>query len=216
MDNLARKLDNDPVFQDVGTVMAVTGASFALRASFGKVDARRAVSCLIEPREGDRVLFGGNRREGHYILAILARQEGAGAAVCIDGNLELRLPNGRFVVAAQEGVEVVSTKDVSVVSGAVHVNAAEGNVGVERLTFFGSLVRAEIETVKLLADRVDSVVERLSQRLKRSFRSVEESDQVRASHIDYTAKKTMSLHAGNALVTAEELVKLDGEQIHVG
>jgi hypothetical protein len=30
------------------------------------------------------------------------------------------------------------------------------------------------------------------------------------------AKETMNLHAANALVTAEELVKVDGEQIHLG
>ncbi len=45
---------------------------------------------------------------------------------------------------------------------------------------------------------------------------MEELDQVKAEHIDYAASASMSLHAQNALVTAEELVKVDGEQIHVG
>ena len=47
-------------------------------------------------------------------------------------------------------------------------------------------------------------------------RTVEELDHVRAEQIDYAAKKTMSLHGDNAIVTANELVKVDGEQIHVG
>ena len=50
--------------------------------------------------------------------------------------------------------------------------------------------------------------------MKRSYRAVEETDQLRAGQIDYVAKETLSLHGENALLTAEELVKVDGEQIH--
>jgi hypothetical protein len=77
-------------------------------------------------------------------------------------------------------------------------------------------VRAQIDKLKLFAEHVDSVAERVAARVRRSYRTVEECDQVRAERIDYVAKGTMTLHAENALLTAEELVKLDGEQIHVG
>ncbi len=120
------------------------------------------------------------------------------------------------MVAAQEGVELVSGSDVSVAAGKLRVNAADGDVVLTRLTFLGTFVRAEIEKVKLFAEHLDSVVDRVAQRVKRSYRSVEESDQVRAARVDYTARETMSLHGENALLTAESLVKIDGEQIHVG
>lgn len=216
MDNLARKYDPDPVIQDVGTVTSGEGPTFSVRTALGILAAERAVSCLVEPRRGDRVLYGGSRREGFYILAILTRADGAAVALSAEGDLQIHLSNGRFVVAAQKGVELISPMDVSAVAGTVHVNAGEGKVSVESLSFFGSLFRAEIESIKLLAERVDSTVDRVTQRLKRSFRAIEESDQVRAAHIDYEAKNTMSLHAANAIVSAESLVKVDGEQIHVG
>jgi Protein of unknown function (DUF3540) len=50
----------------------------------------------------------------------------------------------------------------------------------------------------------------------RSLRTVEAMDQLRAGQIDHVAQGTLNLHGENAVVTAEELVKLDGEQIHVG
>jgi hypothetical protein len=105
---------------------------------------------------------------------------------------------------------------VSLVGKRLEVNAAEGSVVVQRLAFLGDAVRAEIDRIKLLATSVDSVLERLTQRVKRAYRTVEETDQLRAERIDYTADKTMSLHAENALVTADELVKMDAEQIHLG
>ena len=68
----------------------------------------------------------------------------------------------------------------------------------------------------LVTETLDSVLDRFSQRVKRSYRTVEETDQLKAERIDYTASSTMSLHGENALVTAEQLVKVDGEQIHLG
>ena len=47
-------------------------------------------------------------------------------------------------------------------------------------------------------------------------RTVEGLDQVKAEQIDYAAQKTASMRGENTLVTAEELVKVDGAQIHVG
>jgi hypothetical protein len=96
------------------------------------------------------------------------------------------------------------------------VNAVEGSVVLQGLSFLGDVVRAEVDRVKLVAQTFDSVLERLTQKVQRSYRTVTETDQLRAERIDYTADKVMSLHAEHALVSADELVKVDAEQIHLG
>jgi hypothetical protein len=68
----------------------------------------------------------------------------------------------------------------------------------------------------VVADSCDSVFDRLLQRVKRSYRFVEEHDQVRAAQIDYVAQNNASLRGENTLITAKDLVKVDGEQIHLG
>jgi hypothetical protein len=150
------------------------------------------------------------------VLSVLEREEGAPGNIVADGDLNIKLPRGRLGVAAQEGIGLASAKGVSVVSASLEVNAVDASVGAQRLSFLGSIVRAEIEKVKLLAGSFDSVLERLSQRVKRSYRTVEESEHLRAERVDYVAKKTMSLRGENTLVTAQELVKVDGAQIHLG
>jgi hypothetical protein len=216
MDNLARKLDQAGVFQDMGTIVREEGPVFVVRTGSGDFRARRAVSCLVEPEVDDYVLLSGSPDGRAWVLAVLEREAGAGASVTADGDLRIKLPGGRFAVAAQEGVDLLSGKDVNVVSGEVKVTAAEGSVTVGTLAYLGSFVRAEVEKVKLAASTLDSVLERFSQKVKRSYRIVEELDQLRAEQVDHQARQTMSLRGRNALVTAEELVKLDGEQIHLG
>ena len=41
-------------------------------------------------------------------------------------------------------------------------------------------------------------------------------DQVRSTHIDYRADQTLQLQAENLIANATNLVKVDGEQIHLG
>ena len=70
--------------------------------------------------------------------------------------------------------------------------------------------------MKTVGRSVDSVLERLHSRVSRSYRRVEELDQVKAGQIDYQADTSLQLHAKYALVTADDLVKVDAEQIHLG
>jgi hypothetical protein len=217
MNNLARKLENDALSHEIGQVTEAREAGlFAVRAGAGEYRAKRATSCLLEPEVGDTVALLTTQTGTCYVTAVLEREAGSTGRIVADGDLEIQLPGGQFTVAAQEGVNLLAAKDVSITAGGLRVNAREGNLVLERISLLGSFASAELEKIKLVAGSLDQVLDRFSQRVKRSFRKVEELDQVKAEHIDYAARSSMSLHAENALVTAEELVKVDGEQIHVG
>jgi hypothetical protein len=216
MDNLARKLASGEVLEQTGTIVRQAGALLRVRTADGDLSAKRAVSCLVQPEPGDRVLVACLPTGACYVLAVLEREPGVATSVAVDGDLQIQLAAGRFTVAAQQGVSLVSAKDMELVSAELDVHAVDGNVSLDRLTFLGRLVRAEVERVKLVAGSFESVLDRLSQRVKRAYRRVTELDQLRARNVDYEAEQAMSLHARNALVTAETLVKVDGEQIHLG
>jgi hypothetical protein len=218
MSNLARKQQHDPeVSETFGTVIRVERGMLVVETETREVRAKRATSCLLEPAPGDLVLIAGvDMGRQAYVLAVLEREEGAPATLVADGDLDIKLPGGSFGVVASESVRMVASKEVSVVSGAIHVNAVDGSVALERLSFLSKFIRAEVGRAKIFGETVDSVLERVSQRLKRSYRIVEECDHVRAEQIDYAAKKRLSLHGENALVTAQHLAKIEGDQIHLG
>ncbi|WP_437717506.1 DUF3540 domain-containing protein [Sorangium sp. So ce448] len=216
--NVARKIETiepEATTQEAGRVVRAAGGAFVVATGSAEVEARRAVSCMVEPAAGDVVLVSVLPERGAYILAVLERQ-GSDLCVVLDGDLHVKLPRGRFVLGAAEGVTLASGKEVAVVAGEVKVNARRGSVLVESLSYLGTAVQAEIEKAKVKAAAFDASFERVTQRLKRVYRFVEEFEQLRAERVDYVAKKNMSLRGENTLVTAEELVKLDGAQIHLG
>ena len=212
-----RKLEQDPeLSQEIGTVAAGGESAWTVRTVSGDHEARRAVSCLVAPEVGDEVLLATVQDGRAFILAVLERREGAAIRLEADGDLAVRLRKGRFSVAAQEGIDLATAQEASITSGTLRVMAAEAGIRLDRLSFLGRFVHAEVERVKVFAGSLDSVLDRFWQRVKRSYRFVEEVDHVRAEQIDYAAEKNAHLRGRNALVTAEQLVKVDAEQIHIG
>ena len=134
----------------------------------------------------------------------------------VEGDLELQVPDGQFSVAASNGIGLVSKSQVSVVSAEVKVNAVEANVALQKATLVGKYLQTEFDRIKSFATSFDGVFERFSQKAKNAYRRVDGLDQLKAEHVDHSAKKTMNLHGENAVMTARQLVKVDGEQIHMG
>ncbi|WP_437959710.1 DUF3540 domain-containing protein [Sorangium sp. So ce119] len=212
---VARQIEPEAAYQEVGRVVRATDGAFLVASGAAEIEARRAVSCMVEPETDDVVLVSVLPGRGAYILAVLERQ-GSDVSVVLEGDLHVKLPGGRFVLGAAEGVTFASAKEVGVVAGEVKVNARLGSLFVESLSYLGTAVQVEIEKAKVKAAAFDASVERVVERVKRAYRFVEEFEQLRAERVDYVAKKNMSLRGENTLVTAEELVKLDGAQIHLG
>lgn len=202
--------------QETGTVEACEGDLAMIRTPSGLRSARRAVSCLVEPEVEDRVLVATDEEGRAFVLAVLERRAGAAVRLGADGDVAWHLPAGSFSVAAKQGVTLATAGQATVAAGALRVTAGDAGLHLDKVSFLGRLVHAQAETVKLVAGALDQTLERLWHRVKRSYRFVADQDHVRAGHLDYAARESAHVRGKNTLVTAEQLVKLDGGQVHLG
>ncbi len=176
--------------------------------------ARRAESlrahhevCCVVHVEGSvfTIASNGGEREARCAVSCLVEP-----AIADDVVVAIVPGRGCYILAVLEREDGAARRIV--VDGDLRIDVPRGRF---QLALVGSVVRAEVEAVKLSATTFESIVERVTQRIKRAYRFVE-SEQVRAERLDYAATKTVRLHAENAVLTAEELIKIDGAQIHVG
>jgi hypothetical protein len=215
MENLARALDKEETFLEYGTVKLAEAGAFTVAAESGVVAAKKSFSCLVEPVSGDMVLLS-HTSPGCYILAILERNGDQHACLAFEGDADLTVKQGRLRVAAQGGIDLVSAKDTALVSPELSVNSVQADVSIQQLSFFGTFLQGQIERIKLIGQACDSVFERVSQMVKRSYRWVDELDQLRAGQLNYLVKKLMSLRGKYSVLTAEEDVRIDGDKILMG
>ena len=216
MNNAARTVEPKLLYQEFGEVVAAGGQTLVVRGAFSDVQARRATSCLVAPNVGDRVLVALEEAGDAFVLAVLEQRCEGVTNIEVDGDIALSTTTGKVAIAAQEGVDVVSPSPVKIAAGEVSITAALGRLRVEALDVLGRVVDAEFGKVKVFASSIDSVLERFTQRARYSRRTVEELDQVKAGHIDYAAAGNTHLRGENTLVSAEDLVKLNAEQVHLG
>ena len=199
-----------------GIVTGCESDGVTIDSEYGELFARRAVSCLVEPVVGDRVLVAGDLNADLFVIAVLEQGDASTTRISVEGDLHLGVPNGRFSIVSAQGVDLVSAGDISLISAELTIRSDKGHIFLDQLSYVGRRVLAQADVLKFVVGIFDTIAERISQKVKRSYRIVEEIDQVRSNQIDYRAEKNMSLKAQNALVTADELVKIEGDQIHLG
>ena len=216
MSNLAQQMNPEEITHVAGVVRKAVGDGWLVQTGSGRYEASRATSCLLEPAEGDRVTLALDGAGGCYVVSILERPTGQPhVRIAIDGDLDFDV-QGRFGVTARRGMDLVSGDDLRVLSGKLSLQAVDGRVVFEKMSYVGKVLQSKVEQVRHVASTVESVAERVSQTAKRCYRFIAEFDQLRAERIDHQADKTLRLHGQNAVVTAQRLVQVDGERIHLG
>ena len=215
MTNLAIQPKLVTVFHQYGVVTGV-GVKFAVQTDSASYQALCAPSCLLQPEVGDKVLLVTDTEGDDYVLAVLVRVGAGGARVNLPANTDMQTQCGTLKISGRDGLALHSGHQISVQAAQLRVDALQGDVTIHNLSIVGEAWRSCIDTVKTVGRSLDSVLERCHARVGRSYRRLEELDQVKAGQIDYQADSSLQLHGKYALLTADELVKMDAEQIHLG
>jgi len=200
-------------------VLAASEGLAVAETPFGARAFRLAASCLLRPEPGDLVLAALPEAESAqaFILAVLERSEAASPAM-------LDLPAGAVVSAMAGSVRIEAAQGISL-STPGEFAASAGSMtfaseGVRWLTRTWSVIG---KTLEFVAERLtetanerDTQARTWTQRLGDCFRHVEELDETQAGMVRTLARDTALLHGRVTYVQAEEFVKVDGEEVHLG
>ncbi|WP_437754781.1 DUF3540 domain-containing protein [Sorangium sp. So ce1389] len=200
---------------EMGHVVSRAGRKARVAAPSGEKDAEIAPGCLVSPAPGDRVLLVSSGDEA-YVLSVLRRHRTGETKLVFDEGVSLSVLKGRLRVLAQEGVDLVSPQDINVHAGAVAADAKEVRVAFSLLDLLGHTIAARTAKVRLVAEAFDTVAGRIYQRARTFLRRTEELDRIEAKNMDRRAEELYHVHGQNAVTTADQLVKIDAGQVHVG
>ena len=175
-----------------GSVLLTDGSTSVVRTRVGDVRATRAESCLVEPAARDLVLVAHSDGEA-YVLAVLKRDQ-----------------PGAMRVA------VLAGKSTTVTTPKLEVQAAKGRARIDDFGFVGKVATVGVTMLKTVAESAERTAGRLVERLGRSYRFIEETENVRARDIDMRTEANLQLRGEHTVVMARKIVKVDGTQIHMG
>lgn len=216
MENLAARYNDGIVIQEYGTIIKKQGDFYTVVSESGTWQAKTAVSCLLCPTVGDKVLIFVHSSCSIYILAVLERKQEIPSELIFENDVVVRTQKGTFSLVAKNGLNFVSGSRIKMVSSELNVHSKKADIDIEKLSFWAELFDAQVKSIRLLASSFDSVLERLRQTVKRSYRTIEEVEHIKADRFECTASSLLSLKGKYSIITAKEDVKIDAERIHIG
>jgi len=198
-----------------GTIVGRAGATWLVGAGATPVRGRVATSCLVAPELQDRVLVALGEEGDGWILAVLERP-GEGPLVLGSARDVTVSSGGKLRLSSEGDIDVVAQGQTQLTTKGLGVTARVADLAVERVTAVGEVLEQHFSKLRTVTQQLDVVADRVVQRVKRRYQFVAEIDTLRAGHVDMRADETLSLRSEHTLVTAREVVKVDGDQVHVG
>ena len=176
--------------------------------------ARVAFGCLIQPEPGDRVLT--SLADGTlWVLAVLDRPGTAPPRLWADGDLGIAA-GGDIAVLAGGDLSLSAAATARTAAPEIELHAGTARFVLDELTQIGRRALNYVSSIRTMSEVIETFSGHILTRAKRASRFIAHADLLRAGDIDHRAEGTLQLHAQSGFITAETLVRVDADQIHMG
>jgi hypothetical protein len=176
--------------------------------------ARIAFGCLVQPEPDDHVLIG--LADGTiWITAVLERHSDIPPRLWADGDLGIVSAHGAIALSART-VDIDAGAKTRIAAPEIDLHAGVARFVLDELLQVGRRASWYVSRLRSMGELVETFAEHLLTRAKRGSRFIEGSDQMRAGDIDHRAGGTLQLQAEAAFITADTVVRVDADQIHMG
>lgn len=198
-------------------VSAFPNGQLEVEADDGNLWAcRRAASCLLKPEIGDTVLLSGPNSSRVYLIAVIEQADAAFSCLEVPGNLTLAARAGAVSIEGHSDIHLRSGGALNMQASRWGLKADKAECDVSDLRYTGESVDGTVGRLRLVGKLFETVAERVVQMARSALRLVDESDQVRAGHLDLRAQESLTIHGKHVVMTGKELMKVDASQIHMG
>lgn len=211
-----------------GTVIGRAGTWLFVRSAEGEHRAQVAPSCLLVPEDGDGVLlcltseltppgarYGTHVLPCQHVIAVLSRADAARSLVALPGGVSLAAKEGNLRIEGRE-VDIDATVGLKARTPNLTLEAMRSDLRFGHVDASAGSFTGVIGELRLAARNVGTQIGRLVQKLRSSYRTVEELDDLRAGRTRWEVEGHAQLHARQTTVLAEGTVKVDGARIDLG
>ncbi len=178
-------------------------------------EARVAFGCVVQPEVGDRVLTAD--ADGTvWIISVLERCSDAPMRLWAEGDVSIVSMRGDVSLMTARTLNLDAGKRARVTAPEIDLHAGVARFVLDELVQVGRKASLLVAKVRYVGELVETFAEHVLTRAQRSSRFVEGSDQLRAGDVDHRAESTLQMRAETVFMTADKIVRVDADQIHMG
>ncbi len=181
-------------------VVSTTEQGFILKPENGSsIIAQQAFGCPFTPVTDDFVMFVRSANRGIFVINILERKHSQPA-----------------LIESKNGITLQSKKQIDILSNDINMTSNKTQVISNQYSHTSQTLDIKSDTTAFFSRSVESITERLVQKVKDSFKVIERLEQVTANDIIQNIKNAFIQRSRQVDITAKSDVKINGERIHMG
>ncbi len=208
MPNAAKTLEPACPILTYCAVRGCLDGVYLLTSDSGEFRAARAAGCLLEPRRGDLVLASDDHSGQAFILCVLRRDEEAPGVIAYPGDLAIKSGGDLTLDAVRNaGLSCAETMTLA---------GRRGEAAFEKASLLARAASVKAKTLSVVARTAEQIFSRFTLRADNAVRLTREHEEVQAGSARYLVEDQLTMHAKNAAHIAEDLIKIDAGEVHLG
>ncbi len=185
---------------EYASIISVTEQGYILKPDNGSsVIAQQAFGCPFTPIIDDQVMFVRCANRGVFIINILQRKHNQAAAI-----------------SNKNGIELQSTNHINISANDINMTSNNTQVISQQYSHTSQKLDVKSDTTQFYSRTIESISERLVQKVKDSFKVIERLEQVSANDIIQNIKNAFIQRSRQVDISAKSDVKINGDRIHMG
>ena len=182
-----------------GVVLRVVGESLEALVDGTIVTALRAPGCLPDPKEGDTVLLFFGAGASPVATTVLASSQEGGRTMSFPG-----------------GIRITSDREIHLSSPRFRGVFADFSLSAGTLSLSGELLSLAGKKIVQTGQMLERVAGWLFDRAESSVREIETLDRHVAGATQIVSESVVSVDSESTILSSRDLVKIDGDQVHLG
>jgi len=185
---------------EYASVISVTEQGYILKPENGSsIIAQQAFGCPFTPIKDDFVMFVRSANRGIFIVNILQRKH----AQCA-------------LIENEHGISLQSGQKIDISASDINMTSTNTQVTSQQYSHTSQKLDIKSESTQFYSRTVESISERLVQKVRDSFKVIERLEQVNAQDIIQNIKNAFIQRSRQVDISAKSDVKINGERIHMG
>ena len=185
---------------EYASVLSVSDQGYILKPENGSsIIAQQAFGCPFTPITDDFVMFVRCSNRGVFIINILQRKHSQCA-----------------VISSEHGIALQSNKKIDISANDINMTSQNSQVTSQQYSHTSQKLDIKSDSTLFYSRTVESISERLVQRVKDSFKIIERIEQINAQDIIQNIKNAFIQRSRQVDISAKSDVKINGDRIHMG
>lgn len=174
-----------------------------------------AVSCLVQPMVGDKVLISQASVEA-YILAVLTRTKAAQAVISLPDNAQIKVKRGMLTIQASEGIHLATEGALALRANHGVLHTEQMHIHSQRLMTSGAKYCASWQSSNVKIDEQQEHIGQLRQHISQRQTHISGHDELRANSQRLVIAQDWRVRTKSTDLRAQNQMVIDGEKIHLG